>query len=119
MVKIKSAPIIGAIYTFIGVIGISQWETAEDHEKVVVGYIYAVSWMMIVAGTLYFVSGILCCQNVGESISRDYNERYEHNSYLKTKMEKTRRGVNSIYFIMIFQLSCCFSLLLKQIQLIN
>merc|ERR1711862_779209 len=80
----------GTIYLLLGVIGISQWETAEnyDYGKVVVGYICAVSWMMIVAGIMYTLSGILCCQKVDERVMEDYKKRCERSQSLRKKVEK-------------------------------
>ena len=80
------------MYTFLGVIGISQWETAESNEKIVVGYIYAVSWMMILAGFLYFASGIFCCEKVREGVMNDYKKRKEHIAYFKSTMKKSGSG---------------------------
>ena len=79
----------GILYIFLGVIGISQWETAEDHEKMLVGYIYAVSWMMIIAGVVYTLSGIFCCQRLKEGVVSDYRKRYEHSLALKKNLKRS------------------------------
>jgi len=59
----------------LGVIGVSQWETAEDHEKALVGYICAVSYMMIISGMIYIISGIFCCQRLKDHVADDYKKR--------------------------------------------
>ena len=81
------------MYTFLGIIGISQWETAQAHEKILVGYIYAASWMMILAGFLYFASGLFCCQKVRESVVSDYKKREEHISYLKSNVDVEKSNI--------------------------
>lgn len=82
----------GTLYIFLGVIGISQWELAEDHEKLLVGYICVASWMMIVSGTIYVISGIFCCQRLKENCCTDHKKRYEHSLSLKKKL-KNRGGI--------------------------
>lgn len=80
----------GTLYAFLGVIGVSQWETADLllNEKMLVAYICAVSWMMIVAGMVYLISGIFCCQRLKESVVDDYAKRCEHSLSLEKKLTK-------------------------------
>merc|ERR1711982_320224 len=56
----------GTIYLLLGVIGISQWENAENYNygKVVLGYICAASWMMIAAGILYTFLDYFVCKRL-------------------------------------------------------
>lgn len=69
----------GALYAFIGLLGLDENDTANYATSVDAGtaYLRAVAWIMIGIGALYASMGICCLQVVHDRARADYERRVE------------------------------------------
>jgi hypothetical protein len=69
----------GFIYAFVGVLGLEENETSKTKggSDIALSYIAIVAWMMVAAGCLYTILGLLCLQMLYDKLRRDYVQRLE------------------------------------------
>jgi len=90
----------GVIYSFVGVIGISENRIVKVEDdgalpKAASVYLQVVAYGMVIVGLIYFAMGVLCCQIVYSRARKDWEERTGW-AAKKRKKEAQRRKKSGI-----------------------
>jgi len=78
----------GVLYSFFGVVGIQQYESAQEQgEKYLLGYVVFVSSWMIACGIIYILMSIFCLHGYLNGIRDDYEIRIVRSKELRKNMQ--------------------------------
>lgn len=87
----------GALYAFIGVIGLNDIEVklgAEDMDvlhEFAYFYLVGVSWAMIGSGALYVLLGVLCLQRLHDELEEDHRDKLLRHQLLVEEAANRKR----------------------------
>mmetsp|Transcript_10278 Transcript_10278/g.15025 ORF Transcript_10278/g.15025 Transcript_10278/m.15025 type:complete len:199 (-) Transcript_10278:83-679(-) len=86
----------GLIYSFVGIMGVSQNEVHSASSSTKKGavaaftYVEVVAWAMVAIGVLYLLMGLLCCQRIANGMQEEYAERAENGKKLRKASKRTK-----------------------------